>query len=83
MSRLAMDVEEIPLHDLVTEHLSERAKEIYSSSFHMVWIHTQGERVERQKIAHQVAWDRLKQEYTQPVRSPIQVDPGSFELKKK
>lgn len=77
-----MDVEVIPLHDTVTKHLSRRAKEIYSSSFHRVWIHTQGERTERQKIAHQVAWDRLKQEYTNPKRAVLPMESPWFQLNK-
>ncbi|WP_245891159.1 ChaB family protein [Desmospora activa] len=78
-----MDVEELPLHDTIAAHLTERAREIYTSSFHMVWVHTQGERLERQQIAHQVAWDRLKQEYIRSHRGLKQIDPEVFALKKK
>ncbi|WP_380702709.1 ChaB family protein [Salinithrix halophila] len=60
---MAQEVEELPLRDAINDHLSDRAKEIYSSAYNMIWIHTEGEKEEREYLAHQVAWDRLKQEY--------------------
>ncbi|PTX61759.1 ChaB protein [Melghirimyces profundicolus] len=60
---MSQEPEELELHDRIKAHLSKRAASIYSSAYQMIWIHVTGERDEREAIAHQVAWDRLKDEY--------------------
>lgn len=63
---MALAVEDLPLRDNVKSHLSTQAGKIYDSVFNLIWIHTTGEKEERELTAHQVAWDRLKQEYKKP-----------------
>ncbi|SMO83936.1 ChaB family protein [Melghirimyces algeriensis] len=57
------EVEDLELHDQVKAHLSYRAAQIYSTAYQLIWMHVSGEQGEREEIAHQVAWDRLKDEY--------------------
>jgi cation transport regulator len=60
---MSVEMENLPLHDHVKAHLSKRAAEIYSSAYQLIWLHRTGEIEEKESLAHQVAWDRLKEEY--------------------
>ncbi|EGK08009.1 hypothetical protein HMPREF9374_3532 [Desmospora sp. 8437] len=60
---MSVEMENLPLHDHVKAHLSKRAAAIYSSAYQLIWLHLTGETEEKESLAHQVAWDRLKEEY--------------------